>query len=259
MPRPGDPIRFVVDTAPGVRLVSLSLDRLPVALRPGRVGGRSLGLAGIGRREPEGPRELLVRARDVAGRPFAVRFAVPVEARPYPVDRLRVPEDLAAPPEAARHRILAEASSRRVRPEPGPSGAPTGFSPPVPGDVTSPFGAERIFNQRPRGPHLGVDLRAAAGTLVCAPAPGRVLGVRLELLGGLTVHLDHGDGWESHTMHLSEALVAAGDLVVPGAGLGRVGASGRVTGPHLHYAVSWRGRFVDPRLLPEPVVEEGES
>jgi murein DD-endopeptidase MepM/ murein hydrolase activator NlpD len=190
---------------------------------------------------------------------LAVRFSLPVEARGYPEDHLRVRPELADPPPPKRYRVLAEASTRDLATLAGVPLPPRAFQRPLLGPITSPFGVERILNGKPRGPHLGVDLRAAAGTPVAALAEGRVVLVSREYLGGLTVRVDHGDGWVSHSMHLSAASVRPGQAVEAGATLGRVGATGRVTGPHLHLALSWRGRFVDPAGLVPLASGEGES
>jgi murein DD-endopeptidase MepM/ murein hydrolase activator NlpD len=114
------------------------------------------------------------------------------------------------------------------------------------------FGVRRVFNGEPRSPHGGVDYRAAAGTTVVAVAPGRVVLVADHFFAGLGIFVDHGGGLVSMYFHLSEALVEVGRVVAAGEPLGRVGSSGRATGPHLHFAVRWHGARVDPLLLQGP-------
>lgn len=243
-PRPGDPIRIELRPAPGVRILEAWFDRLPLALHE-EVGGELGALAAIGRREPLGTRELLVRFQDAGGTIRRYRYSVEPAPGDYPVSRLSVPPALASPPAMLADRLMHEQAAHlfgardRVAPPPR-------WRSPVPGGVTSPFGALRYFNGIRRGLHLGVDLRAANGVDVYAPAPGRVAGIRREYLGGLTLRLDHGDGWVSHFMHLAAVHVREDQQVGTDIPLADVGSTGRVTGPHLHWAVTWRGRYLDP-------------
>jgi murein DD-endopeptidase MepM/ murein hydrolase activator NlpD len=115
------------------------------------------------------------------------------------------------------------------------------------------FGARRIFNGEARSPHGGTDFRAATGTEVFAPAAGVVAISADHYFAGQSVYVDHGDGLISMAFHLSSRAVKKGDRVARGQLLGKVGASGRVTGPHLHFAVRLRGARVDPMPLLEPV------
>lgn len=116
--------------------------------------------------------------------------------------------------------------------------------------VTSGWGAQRILNGTPARPHYGVDLGAAAGTAIRAPAAGTVtLAERdLHFEGGLTL-IDHGQGLISACLHQSRLHVARGDRVARGEVIGRVGSSGRATGPHLCWRLKWRDRNLDPSLL----------
>lgn len=111
------------------------------------------------------------------------------------------------------------------------------------------FGARRTFNGQPRSPHGGADYRAAPGTPVYAPAAGRVALAADQFFAGQAVYLDHGDGLISMVFHLSRIAVRSGAEVKKGQLLGAVGATGRVTGPHLHFGLRWRGARVDPSLL----------
>jgi murein DD-endopeptidase MepM/ murein hydrolase activator NlpD len=116
--------------------------------------------------------------------------------------------------------------------------------------VTSPWGAQRVLNGTPARPHYGIDLGAAAGTPILAPASGRVVLAQpgLHFEGGLTL-IDHGQGVISAYLHQSRIDVAAGRTVEPGDILGRVGSTGRATGPHLCWRLKWRDRNLDPSLL----------
>ena len=115
------------------------------------------------------------------------------------------------------------------------------------------FGTRRLFNDEPRSAHGGADYRARTGTPVLAAEEGLVVLAAHHFFAGKSVYLDHGGGLLTMYMHLSRIDVKAGQRVSRGAVLGLSGATGRVTGPHLHFGVRWRGARVDPaHLLGEP-------
>jgi len=120
---------------------------------------------------------------------------------------------------------------------------------PATGPISSPFGLKRILNDQPRNPHSGLDIAAPAGAAIRAPAAGRVTAVGNYFFNGNTVLLDHGQGLISMYCHMSESNVALGDLLSPGDLIGKVGQTGRVTGPHLHWSVSLNNARVDPNLF----------
>jgi murein DD-endopeptidase MepM/ murein hydrolase activator NlpD len=111
------------------------------------------------------------------------------------------------------------------------------------------FGKRRIFNGQPRSPHTGEDYRATAGTPVLASAPGVVALAEEHFFGGKSVFVDHGDGLFTMYLHLSEILVEPDREVRAGERIGLVGSTGRVSGPHLHFGVRWRGARIDPAVL----------
>ncbi len=137
----------------------------------------------------------------------------------------------------------ALASWREVEPVPLP------LMLPVHGRLSSPFGLRRFFNDQPRKPHSGLDIAAARGTPVASAQAGRVVATGKYFFNGNTVLVDHGQGLVTMYCHLDSIAVKPGQRLRAGETIGRVGMTGRVTGPHLHWSVSLNRNMVDPDLF----------
>ena len=127
-----------------------------------------------------------------------------------------------------------------------------GFERPLDGPITGVYGSQRVYNGVPKSPHYGVDYAAPTGTEVKAPAAGIVRLAHPDLFySGGTLIIDHGHGLSSSFLHLSDILVTEGSRVMHGQPIGKVGATGRATGPHLDWRMNWRKQRIDPQLVLE--------
>jgi len=183
------------------------------------------------------------------------------KVRQYEIQRVDgLPQNTVTPPPEVRERIAREAEAiflARLGDTPG-SDFLSGLDWPAPGVESGVFGSQRIDNGVPMSPHYGVDMAAPTGTPIHAPADG-VVGISADhyLNGGFTL-IDHGQGVSTAYLHQSKRLAKAGEAVKRGQRIGLIGATGRATGPHLHWAMNWFEVRLDPSLStkkpkPEPL------
>lgn len=226
--------------------------------KPLRVSPEGLFLIGLDR--DEGPKALVVVARPGSA---TFRREFEVAKREYDIQRLEgLPEKMVTPPPAALARI--EKDVKRSRAARSRDTARTDFAGtfmwPTVGRISGVFGSQRILNGVPKQPHYGVDVAVPTGTRVRAPASGVVsLAVMDMYYTGGTLMIDHGHGLTSTLMHLSKLLVKEGDEVKQGQDVAESGMTGRATGPHLDWRVSWFDARVDAQRLAGPMPEPSES
>ncbi len=204
---------------------------------------------GVGRNE-HGPLQVDVTRPDGSHSDASIA----VTPRDWPEERVNgVPPKTVNPPPAIAERIRREqalVSAARERDDDRADFAQT-FIWPVKGRISGRFGNARVYNGQPGSGHSGMDIAAPAGTPVKAPASGIVTFAQDLYLTGGTILLDHGFGVSSNFLHLSRIDVAIGDRVEQGQVIAKVGATGRATGPHLHWGMSWFTVRVDPLLVLE--------
>lgn len=188
-----------------------------------------------------------------AGDAESLHVAVPVAAGEYRMERLSVAPQFGQRPDSALARRQADEAARARQVSIRSLSTPRMWSPPFhhprPGRVTSGFGHGRTFNGQVQSRHMGTDFAGAVGTPVEVTNCGVVRLVVDFYLAGRAIYVDHGAGLVTGYFHLSEQLVAEGDTVHTGQLIGRTGATGRVTGPHLHWIARFGTTTVDPVAL----------
>jgi murein DD-endopeptidase MepM/ murein hydrolase activator NlpD len=220
-------------------------------LAPGMQNGTYEGLIGIDLSTKPATYEVKVIATDASGRGYSSPFFLKVGKGVFRTQKLSLPRSMVDLDAKTLERVNNEANRLKVlfqtfRDEKLWKGA---FVRPLEGKLSSTFGLDRIINGQRRSPHTGVDLESEAGTPVWASNSGMVVLVDDLFFSGKSVILDHGWGLYSMYFHLSEEQVKEGDRVGRGDVLGRVGSTGRSTGPHLHWAIRMNQVRVDPLSL----------
>lgn len=209
-------------------------------------------LVGIDLDVPVGPHDVTITATGAGGETPLVH-PLHVVAKQYRTRRLTVDPNFVNPPAAELPRIRDESARQNAiwSSVPTAPAVPLQFRVPVPHEANSAFGTRSIFNGEPRGAHTGADFLSPAGTPIKAPAAGTVRLVGNLYYSGGAVIVDHGLGIYSLFAHMSKFDVSEGQTVAAGDVLGRVGATGRVTGAHLHWTVRMGPARVDPLSLVE--------
>ena len=250
-PAPGTALRITISgVGADARLRGTALETDLVFLRG--AGGTWAAFAGVDLDTPPGVYTYRVSGEWDGGATLEHAGEITVVAKDYPTEQLKVAAKYVEPPPAVAERIARESADlkqiwARATPERMYDGATLRPLAGVPGRN---FGRRRVFNGKPRSPHSGSDLAAPVGTPVSAAARGRVVLARELYFSGNLVVLDHGGGVYTLYAHLSRMDVSEGTIVAAGEIIGQVGATGRVTGPHLHWGARIGEARVDPgRLL----------
>ena len=212
-----------------------------------RTGQCALGAVPV---DSVNPVEASVVVTRASGRSDTLRASVTPPPLPPPKEQLQVASQFGRKLDSATEARVAREGERALavgrRAHDAPPRWTTPFLRPRASEVTSRFGTGRTFNGEVTSRHLGVDFRGATGSPIRAANRGVVVLVDTFFLGGRVVYLDHGGGLTTGYLHLSKALVAVGDTVGRGQTIGLVGATGRVTGPHLHWTARYGALTVNP-------------
>jgi hypothetical protein len=249
-PRVGDVAWLHVKNVPEPATVEGSVGGHPVAFFP--YAGGHAALVGIDLETKPGPQAWRIAVVEPGREPRTARGTVQLLRRGFPVERLQLPRAMVDLDPETERRAVAEGRRlqtlyRMITSERLWRGR---FTRPVAGtEPGTGFGARRIINGRPRMPHGGLDFSAPTGTPVVAANSGRVALVAHFFFPGRLVVLDHGLGLHTLYFHLDTVSIAEGQRVERGETLGGVGASGRATGPHLHFGVQVGVARVDPAVL----------
>ena len=224
--------------------VTAEFDGRPVHI--GRLGSAWFGLVALPT-ERTGPMDLVVSVASPPDPPVTQQWSVPVRPRSYSETELSVAPRFTSPPPEVMERIerereLVRSTLQTVTPEWLIDG---NFVRPRNTRITSPFGQKRVFNGELQSRHWGVDLAGEVGAPVRVAGRGRIAIARDLYYAGNAIYVDHGLGVFSGYYHLSEIEVTEGELVERGQLIGRVGATGRVTGPHLHWSFFAGGERLD--------------
>ncbi|HET8815984.1 MAG TPA: M23 family metallopeptidase [Pseudidiomarina sp.] len=210
-------------------------------------------------RDDTGVHRLILRSKDGQERVQEIELA----AREYDIDRVEgVPQETVTPDPQQVQRAREEAE--RVWLARNQTSTRTDFLTPLQmpaeGRISGVYGSQRIFNGTPRNPHYGLDIAAPTGSPVTAPWSGQVIFADADLFySGGTLILDHGYGVTSTYIHLHKLHVEVGDIVQQGEFIAEIGATGRVTGPHLDWRLNWGQERLDPALALEHFKESATS
>jgi len=211
--------------------------------------GHWKAILGIPLTASSGSHHLIVKTRD---RAHNKKIGFQVTSKQYAEQHLQVKDKRKVNPTAedlkriGQEKIRINSALKHWADIPG---ANTRFVLPVTGELSSPFGLRRFFNQQPRKPHSGIDIAAPEGAPIQAPAAGKIIESGDFFFNGNSVFIDHGQGLITMYCHMRETYVKPGQIIKQGDPIGAVGQTGRATGPHLHWSVSLNNARVDPSLF----------
>ncbi len=239
-----------IASRPVASLVGEFIDR-KVMFFPDESRLRWTALAGVDLGVPAGTHGLTYTGRYRDGARLKGEYDVEVLSKSFPEERITVDRKFVQLSRQDLERVRRERKMLNAlyRVQSAEVFWQEGFGVPVNVEAGSRFGLRRFFNDEPRSPHSGSDLKAPAGTPIQAPSAGRTVFAGELFFSGNAVILDHGGGLFTLYAHLQDMSVGEGDVVAKGDVLGHVGATGRVTGPHLHWGVKLNGARVDPFSL----------
>ncbi len=255
---PGDVLRIDIESSLDLAQIECSLLDQRLSLQPSATRKHWWALAGIDLETKPGKYAMSGVAQLEDGRQIQLSKSLSVLRKVFPVQRIRVKEkyvhlDTEDEQRAAEESKRLQELFRQTTPEKLWNGP---YLAPVEGALTTGFGRRRIVNNQPRSPHSGVDLKATTGTPIRAANSGRVVLADNLFFSGNTMVLDHGLGLYTFYGHCSKTLVTLGTLVKRGDVIAEVGATGRVTGPHLHWACRLNQARVNPMDLTQKWMEE---
>jgi murein DD-endopeptidase MepM/ murein hydrolase activator NlpD len=214
-------------------------------MAPSESGKAWVGFFGADLKLKPGSYALVVKTASTG---FRKQIDVTVRSKDFGVRQLTLPKEMVDLDPVTLERVKREAAVMKEVLE-APPAAPQWQGPfvkPVSGEVIGPFGQASIINGMPRAPHSGVDLKGERGTPVASINSGRVALTGEHFFNGLFVVIDHGGAIQSMYFHLDKILVQQGDRVTKGQSVGLLGATGRATGPHLHFGIRVNGARIDP-------------
>ncbi len=249
--RVGSPCMFTVELAQPATAVKATWFGHEIAFTPGASRKVWYALAGVDVEGSPGDQDLALEVSIAGSSPLKITRSVDILPSTYKTSTLSVPSKYIEPDAATLAQIAAD---KKVKDAAFAQQLPTSewqgkFLPPVHAPFTESFGTRRVFNGTTASIHRGLDFRAAVGTPVSASNSGEVILAQPMFYEGGLVVINHGQQFMTLYMHLSKIAVTAGQHVRKGQKIGLSGASGRVTGPHLHMAARWQGGYVDPQKL----------
>ncbi len=247
----GSPVLFRIDLEQPASEVHGAWLNHAIVFTKAQNGNTWYALAGIDVEQAPGTYALELTASATDGSALHVKQEVAVLAGQYKTTTLHVAEKYVQPDAATQQRIAADKAVKDAAfahqiSQPLWRGS---FRSPVPFAATDSFGTRRMFNGELASIHRGTDFHAPSGTPVVAANDGEVMIAQGMFYEGNLVVIDHGQQFSTLYMHLSKIEVKVGERVRKGQRLGLSGATGRVTGPHLHLGVRWQGEYVDPVVL----------